>query len=115
MAELPGWDRHRLETADPQDVEAARTLVYARAWAPAIAEDVDGEIENLEADLRHAEASKLTGDSHRLAMARETDRSIARLRSSIAGLRKAKAQQAAIREVLELDVDDDADPDAEVA
>ena len=76
MAELPGWDRARLATADPRDVEAARTLVYARAWAPVIAQDFDGQLENLEADVRHARASKLTGEAHRLAMAQETDRSI---------------------------------------
>jgi hypothetical protein len=106
MAELPGWDRGRLAAADPRDVEAASLIVYARAWAPAIGQDIDGQIESLEADIRQAEASRLKGSAHELAMANETKRSVERLRAAIERLRKAKGHQDALRLILELDVDE---------
>lgn len=98
MAELPGWDRHRLANADPRDVEAARLLVYARARRPEIRADLDGQIEQLE-------LAGLDGDAHRLRAAHIRNRHLAATRAE-------KATQAALRAALELDVtDDEADED----
>lgn len=103
MAELPGWDRGRLATASAQDLEAARWIVYARAWTPTVRQNIDAQIEGLEGDIRAGEISKLTGDSHRVAAARQVDAGIRRLRELIEDLRGAKGHQADIRRTLELD------------
>lgn len=95
MAQLPGWDRARLATADPRDVEAARLLIYASARAPEIRFDIDGAIETLR-------IAGLEGDAHKLATAKaRTD--------AIRDLKAQKPSQTALRELLELDVDDDAE------
>lgn len=111
MAELPGWDRGRLAMASASDLEAARLIVYARAWGPMVREDIAGRIESLEAEVRAAEVSKLDGDSHRIAARLELDRGIARLREAITELRGAKDHQALVRAQLELDVVDEPEGD----
>jgi hypothetical protein len=93
MAELPGWDRDRLATADPRDLQAARWLVYARARAPEIRVDYDSRIESLEL------AGK-DGDAHRLHAA-------AIRRRDIGLLREGRESQKRLREVLELDLEDE--------
>lgn len=107
MALLPGWDRGRLLTADPRDVEAARIVVYAQARAPLIRQDIDGQIEALEASIRQAEASGLSADQARLEASREAGRSADRMKRHVADLREAKELQAAVRELLELDAPDE--------
>lgn len=107
MALLPGWDRGRLVMADPRDLEAARLFVYAQARAPLVRLDIDGQIETLEASIRQAEATGLTGAAARLDAAQEARRSAERMRRHVADLREAKALQAAVREQLELDAPDE--------
>lgn len=93
MAELPGWDRGRLATAAPADVEAARWLVYARARAPEIRRDLAGDIEALELGGR-----ELTALQQRQLRGR-----------AIEELRAAQRAQAELRVVLELDDDGEDD------
>lgn len=96
MAELPGWDRGRLATADDRDVAAARLLVYARARAPEIRRDIASQIRQLELSAMSPAAAKV-------AMGRERD-------GDLRALRQAKESQAALRVVLELDdVDEGSD------
>jgi hypothetical protein len=89
MAELPGWDRDRLATADERDVVAARLLVYARARAPEIRRDLASQI-------RQLELSAMSPAAARVAIGRERD-------SDLRALRQAKQAQTELRAVLELD------------
>jgi hypothetical protein len=47
MAELPGWDRARLDTAPEPDVAAARLIVFAREVKPLLQRDFAAEIDEL--------------------------------------------------------------------
>lgn len=96
MAELPGWDRDRLATADPRDVAAARHLIFARVLAPVIRRNFPGEIRELEL--------KMPGRRHSEAEVRSE------LKRSIEELRAGERRQATFRELLGLDEPDDDDP-----
>lgn len=91
MAELPGWDRGRLATAPERDVEAARLLVYARARAPEIRRDIEGDIR------------QVTRMGQKVS---ELDIALDR-RDALRELTAAKDRQADLRRALELDEDDD--------
>lgn len=93
MAELPGWDRRRLSTADPADVAAARWIAFGRAVRPLIERDIEGELDQLAlADMTPAAQVQAYRERRRRART---------------GLRKVKTQQDGLRELLELDVPDD--------
>jgi hypothetical protein len=93
MAELPGWDRARLASADPADVAAARWIVFGRAVRPLLERNVEAELD----DLAFADMSP---------NARE-QASRQRRRDARTGLRKVKTQQDGLRALLELDAPDD--------
>lgn len=94
MAFLPGWDRGRLMTADPADVEAARWIVYAQALKPIVDADIEGGLEQLvQADMT-PKARESRQKSQR-AKARER-------------FAQARRQQAEVRAALELDAEDEA-------
>lgn len=93
MAFLPGWDRSRLLTADPADVEAARWITYAQAMKPIVDADIEGGLEQLaQADMT-PKARELRMKSQR-----------GKARERLSRLRK---HQAEVREILELDIEDD--------
>ncbi len=93
MAELPGWDRHRLRTADPVDVEAARLIAFTRSVRPLLERDIDHEITQLmRADMKPEARERLE----------KTDRARAR-----EGLRQLAKDQASLRRFLLLDETDD--------
>ena len=59
MAELPGWTRQRLATADPRDVAAARLMVYARQFRDVLTKDFRQEIADVdESAIENPEAIK---------------------------------------------------------
>lgn len=89
MAYLPGWNRERLATADPADVQAARLLAYAQAVRPIVERDLKGALE----ELGRAE---LKGAAYERAMKQAR----ARAREN---LQQAMKQQAEVRAILELD------------
>ncbi len=93
MAELPGWNRDRLATAPPRDVEAARLLVYARARGPEIRRDIKGDIERIE-------RMGNTPNKAQEAMDRM---------HAIRDLTEAQRHQADLRRLLGLDDAEDAD------
>lgn len=93
MAELPGWDRDRLRTADPADVMAARWIVYGRSWAEFLGIPFSERI-------REAELDGLKGPRREAAMN-------AINRDRLRNLKKGMKHQAQVRQLLELDVDDD--------
>lgn len=93
MALLPGWDRQRLEAADPADVEAARWLVFAQGVKPIVDDDIDGQLEQLAQADMEPKARERRG-KHLRAKAREA-------------LHKRRTQQDAIRKILELDAEAD--------
>jgi hypothetical protein len=93
MAELPGWDRRRLATADPADVEAARLIAFSRAVRPILDRDVDAELEDLAiADM----APKAREQAQRSQRRKARD-----------GLRQLRTQQRELRKLLELDEPDE--------
>lgn len=97
MAELPGWDRARLATADPGDVAAARWQVYARVMAPQATHDYA-------AAIRDAEIAGMS--------AKARDRELERDRKVLVEtLRGEQRQQPGWREQLLLDAVDDPDED----
>ena len=90
MAGLPGWDRHRLDTADPADVAAARMIVYATALAPAVQAPLQAQIDVLEIGMIEKPASRRKAErDHNLRRRRE--------------LRHALGDQRRVRAALELD------------
>lgn len=93
MAELPGWDRRRLHTADPADIEAARLIAFTRAVLPMLERDIGSEIAQLERADMKPDARERLEKSER-----------AKAREQLIGERKA---QAVLRRVLELDEPDD--------
>jgi hypothetical protein len=95
MAELPGWDRDRLRTAEPADVEAARTIAYGRAWRPFLAIDFEAQIYELET----------AGEKVNPVQVRS------RRRERAAVLRRQQKIQAEMRKLLELDVVDEEEDD----
>lgn len=65
MAELPGWDRGRLDHALPADVEAARWIVFARKVQPVIAVDFPRRIRDIERIDRPASPMALRAERAR--------------------------------------------------
>lgn len=93
MNELHGWDRTKLMTAAPSDVEAARLSVYVKARRPEIEFDYEGRI----AEIQRAEMQP-----------KSREREEKRLRGvAVEKLRAGQRSQAALRELLELDAEDD--------
>lgn len=59
MALLPGWNRDRLQIADPADVEAARLLVFTEGVRPLLERDIEGALEQLvRADMQPKERER---------------------------------------------------------
>lgn len=94
MLEL-GWTRPVLRAADPDDVEAIRWAMYGRALQPLIARDFERPIEELEDVDRKVSQATLRH----------------RRRRQIEDLRRGQRAQAQLRELLELDVEDEPESD----
>lgn len=92
MLEL-GWTRPELAAAEPADVEGLRWALYARGLQPLVARDFDQMITQVDRVDRPASKQTEKGERRRL----------------IEDLRRAKRQQAEVRELLELD--DEETPD----
>lgn len=88
-----GWTGPELEAARPRHVLGLRWSLYARSLEPLVTRDYDRMILDVDRVDRPAKPATLRAERRRL----------------IEELRGEKRTQAEVRELLEIDVDDDAE------
>lgn len=84
MAELPGWDRDRLRTAAPTDVQVARLITYVRHWRWLLTRDLGAELEDLHFANRKASAREVESRERKLRNVRiEELKELARVQAGV--------------------------------